>query len=335
LFGYTSWPGRVIVIEHTIDGRKYYSQYGHLRYPKGGFPNDPNRGDPWAIPVFGTTGNDNLSFRHPNDPYIYVRRGQQIGRVMEWPGDPSNSHLHFEVRTRPTGAWQGNCQGFGYTSSNKSSDDPRSLEQWLEEVYYWLNPVNFIYEHARSGAVPLLTDSETPLEVRDEPSDEEGGIVGQLDTETVVRALELEKAGDGEWWYRLLGPRARGWIKAFKLSNQPPSYERKREILAGEIPPRARPTTAIRYSYSFNQLSGTANVPRGSNFTIWKAYGGCGFDAVDYALCQVGNDGRVRAYNHDCLSGEGLGTFGPWVRQGGCSRAEEFGWEVVCCAEPF
>jgi len=347
LSSYTDWPGRVIVIEHILNGERFFSLYGHLRYPTGRDPfNNPEEEDPWALPPFGTISG---GFRQPGDPAIYVRRGQQVGTVMKWRNDDgttnlSNSHLHFEIRTRATGAWLGNCQGEGYTESSKP-DDNRSVEQWLEDAYYWLNPVNFIYEHGRPTPLALVTDSHiSSAEVRTEPGDDRGISLGNLPTERPALAFEREKEGDGDWWYRVLAlinnpdrPLLRlklGWIKAYKSMTDLWPYTRKSEILAAELPqPPKRDSTVVSYSYSFNDLSGMASVPRGENFTIWKAIGGCGSDFLDIALCQVSRDGRVRAYNHDCLSEEGLGTFGPLVSQG-CSRAEEFGYAVQCCVEP-
>ena len=65
------YPGKVIVIHHDLpDGRIVYSMYGHLR------------SDSVAV----TQGQA-------------VTRGQVIAAVLEWPGAPWNSHLHWEMRT--------------------------------------------------------------------------------------------------------------------------------------------------------------------------------------------------------------------------------------------
>jgi len=50
----------------------------------------------------------------------------------------------------------------------------------------------------------------------------------------------------------------------------------------------------------------------------------------DVALVEVDKNGKIRAYNHDCLSGDGPGTFGAWVSDG-CSSAKEFGYVVRAC----
>jgi len=89
----------------------------------------------------------------------------------------------------------------------------------------------------------------------------------------------------------------------------------------------------VSYSYSFGDLSGRASVLRGDTLTIWDEPGGCGPLFPDTAQCQTNHLGQVRAFNHDCLSKDGPGTFGPWVSRG-CSTAEEFGFVVECCREP-
>ena len=66
-----NYPGKVIVIEHELpDGDIVYSMYGHVR------------GEDIAV-VPGQT----------------VTKGEVIATVLEWPGYPPNSHLHWEMRT--------------------------------------------------------------------------------------------------------------------------------------------------------------------------------------------------------------------------------------------
>jgi hypothetical protein len=87
----------------------------------------------------------------------------------------------------------------------------------------------------------------------------------------------------------------------------------------------------ISYFYSFiHDAPLTALVRPGEILTIYDEVGGCGPIHRDVAECEVSCDGRIRARNHDCLSGDGPGTFGPWVTAG-CSTAEEFGYVVECC----
>lgn len=87
-----SWPGWVMVIEHTLaGGGKLYTQYGHLNTPSV---------------VVGQI----------------VNRGGQIATVTEWPPPPGpgNTHLHFEVRT--FGYWSGSCSGPGYAPLGSTPD---------------------------------------------------------------------------------------------------------------------------------------------------------------------------------------------------------------------
>ena len=65
------YPGLVIVIQHELpDGDVVYSMYGHV--------------EPESVTV--TAGQA-------------VTRGQVIAAVLQWPGNPWNSHLHWEMRT--------------------------------------------------------------------------------------------------------------------------------------------------------------------------------------------------------------------------------------------
>ena len=87
----------------------------------------------------------------------------------------------------------------------------------------------------------------------------------------------------------------------------------------------------ISYFYSFiHNEPLITTVHRGETFTIHDEVGGCATGHRDIAQVEVNKNGKIRAYNHDCLSGDGPGTFGPWVKKG-CSTAEEFGYVVKAC----
>ena len=87
----------------------------------------------------------------------------------------------------------------------------------------------------------------------------------------------------------------------------------------------------ISYFYSFiHNEPLITTVDRGETFTIHDDFGGCGTVYHDIAQVEVDKNGKIRAYNHDCQSGDGPGTFGPWVKKG-CSTAEEFGFVVKVC----
>jgi hypothetical protein len=101
--------------------------------------------------------------------------------------------------------------------------------------------------------------------------------------------------------------------------------------LTGEVELALRPIR-FSYFYSFGDISGTASVSPGETFTIWDApWEGSPYH--DIAQCRTNRWRRIRAYNHDRLSEDGPGTFGPWIRTG-CSEAEEFGYVVRCCVPP-
>lgn len=87
----------------------------------------------------------------------------------------------------------------------------------------------------------------------------------------------------------------------------------------------------ISYFYSYIHTDPLiTTVVRGETFTIYDELGGCGPVHRDIAQVEVNKNGKIRAYYHDCLSGDGPGTFGSWVKKG-CSTAEEFGYIVKVC----
>ena len=87
----------------------------------------------------------------------------------------------------------------------------------------------------------------------------------------------------------------------------------------------------ISYFYSFIHTEPlVTTLDREETFTIYDDFGGCGTEHHDIAQVEVNKAGKIRAYNHDCLSGDGPGTYGPWVNKG-CSTAEEFGYVVEAC----
>ena len=98
-------------------------------------------------------------------------------------------------------------------------------------------------------------------------------------------------------------------------------------------PDHFNPNTDIVISYFYSYIHTEpliAIVHPGETFTIYDELGGCGPVYRDIAECEVSYDGQIRTRNHDCLSGPGPGTYGPWVSSG-CSTAEEYGYIVECC----
>jgi hypothetical protein len=103
-------------------------------------------------------------------------------------------------------------------------------------------------------------------------------------------------------------------------------------LLTAAVPSMAKHTgIKISYFYSFiHNEPLITTVDGGQTFTIYDEFGGCGTVYHDTAQVEVDKNGKIRAYNHDCLSGDGPGTYGPWVKKG-CSTAEEFGYVVQAC----
>lgn len=104
-------------------------------------------------------------------------------------------------------------------------------------------------------------------------------------------------------------------------------------LLSSTATPSMAKAKEIEISYFYSFLHNeplVTTVHRGETFTIHDDVGGCGTDHRDIAQVEVNKNGKIRAYNHDCQSGDGPGTFGPWVKKG-CSTAEEFGYVVKVC----
>jgi hypothetical protein len=103
-------------------------------------------------------------------------------------------------------------------------------------------------------------------------------------------------------------------------------------LLSTAVPSMAKnKPIEISYFYSFiHNEPLITNLDAGETFVIYDDFGGCGTEDRDIALVEVNKNGKIRAYNHDCLSGDGPGTYGPWVSKG-CSTAEEFGYVVEAC----
>ena len=129
------YPGRVVVIEHTESGgNTIYTQYGHL--------------------------NQNLEVVEGQ----FVSRGMELGTVIAWPGDISNSHLHFEVRTFEN--WtDGNCWGPGYAGAGLTPGQQG-----------WIDPIEEYFE--RRPAFPGYVVADAPLNIRDHHSLTNSNVVG-------------------------------------------------------------------------------------------------------------------------------------------------------------
>ena len=181
----TDYPGRVVVVKHTLPaGQIVYTQYAHLLYPPGRDP-FPGRAaeEVGAIPVGAR-----------------VRRGDRIGSVIEWPGAPGNSHLHFEVRDFER---QGqSCAGDGYALEG---EDPRDKG--------WIDPVDFYYEHRPRFPGPVVLWSSDARNIRWWG----GRVIGQLAPSSRATALGVYREESAQnWWYLIIHGARLGWVNGFK-----------------------------------------------------------------------------------------------------------------------
>lgn len=157
-----NYPGYVVVLEHTLStGAKLYSQYGHL--------------------------NNTLSVVSGQ----WVNRGSQLGTVLEWPDDPLNSHLHFEVRNFRTYT-DGSCAGPGYAPLG---EDPLD--------HGWLDPINEYFGRRPDFEGFAVNDFEGQL-VRAAPS-LNAGVIGTLAAGARVRtdSVWVDQNGADHWWLRV------------------------------------------------------------------------------------------------------------------------------------
>ncbi len=147
------YPGRVVVVRHRLpDGRTVYSMYAHMDF----------------CPQPGASCVAN---------HAAVRRGEQIGSLYE---QPSNTHLHFEVREFPFWDLTAKapsqveevpdhtvvCSGRGYAeeSSPAVGGDRNGTPYDLDGGY--LNPIDFIF----ARLPPLSNALAGTLTPRDAPS---------------------------------------------------------------------------------------------------------------------------------------------------------------------
>jgi murein DD-endopeptidase MepM/ murein hydrolase activator NlpD len=186
------YPGRVVVIQHTLnDGKIVYSMYGHL------------------ADLLVSPGDE-------------VRRGDQIGSIIY---QKDLSHLHFEIRG--FSYWSGklgepidqppedrndqiSCAGPGYKPHGE-----RTLED-----YGWLDPVEFYYNHRPPYPRAVVLNGRLSVAAPGDPAPPERrkhavypepmfGLepITFLPGFTVVTAVGVETTEDDErryqTWYRV------------------------------------------------------------------------------------------------------------------------------------
>jgi len=167
-------------------------------------------------------------YGHLNEPTLAcgdrVERGQEIGTVQVWPRDPSNSHVHFEVRG--FGEWtrdNRHCAGPGYRANPDEAG--------------WENPVDFYYAHRPPYPRPVVTTSAWERNLRSDRStqarpvrDRDGNpVVVPPATRLTARRVRRDiEPGVDNWWYRVQYQGYRGWINGYLW------HEKASELAVGE-----------------------------------------------------------------------------------------------------
>jgi len=125
------YPCGVVILEHTLpDGQSVYSMYAHIE----------------ALTVVAGE---------------WVAGGQVLGRICAWPGDRSNSHLHFEIRSfYIKDQVNGENAACLYRHRNFPPGPgywPVCGSHWLERPADegWLNPSDFILAHHAAAPTDL------------------------------------------------------------------------------------------------------------------------------------------------------------------------------------
>lgn len=167
---YSGYPGAVVVIRHTgKDGRRFQTQYGHIAIASGMRVGNP------------------------------VVMGQVIGTIIEWPNDPANSHLHFEVRNDTYDAYRPeDCVGPGYATAGRNPVNEG-----------WEDPVNQVYR--RRPAFPRWLITDGALYLRSGPS-LQYPIVASVPANARAFGYGVQRQGS-DWWYRVAHPNQYGEIQ--------------------------------------------------------------------------------------------------------------------------
>jgi murein DD-endopeptidase MepM/ murein hydrolase activator NlpD len=168
------YPGSVVVLEHTLSsGAKLYTQYGHLN-------------------------TSSLALGQ------VVNRGRQIGTVLQWPDDASNTHLHFEVRTFLN--WSGGgCSGPGYAVSGYTPDQQG-----------WLNPIDQYF--LRRPEFPGQVTTNFNQNVRNAPNRASGVAIASVpaNARVIADGVHADQSGSKDWWHRVeYAPGQWGYLAAY------------------------------------------------------------------------------------------------------------------------
>lgn len=265
----TEWntQGLGVGIEHPLeDGTTLYSHYVHL-----------NR-------VFVREGE-------------LVRRGQPVGAVLAWPGDDSNSHLHFEIRSRrqvsflDNGATSTveNCRGNGYSVISRSSGTTGTQLG----IWGFLDPTDTFYATRPTfpGAVRTQVQGgatcDNNRQIFSTP-DLSSPTAQTLAADQWTRATGVAFEGDGDasdedeilrGWYRLQG--ADPAVNEYVLGSAEIGSTIQSAICVGEpfrvgrqwTPPASDPVVDLRFGAT--DLNGTAltNWAPGGNAAVASGVG--------------------------------------------------------------
>ena len=285
-----SYPGRVVVIEHTLsNGTKIYTQYGHL--------------------------NDALSVANGQ----LVNRGTPIGTIMSYPGDPPNSHVHFEVRSFKE--WTaGNCWGPGYADLGFTP-----LQQG------WLDPVDAYF--LRRPAFPGYLSTDIAQNVRSAPNRNSSTVIATISPGTLYKTdlVLADQGGTDEWWNTVnFSGTSWGYVAAYWDDGW------GGEIYATELTRYPGPlglaemVTAGSDLYVFARAAdGQVKYNRRTSAGTWAGWINLGGVATSEPVAVVNNDGRVQVFVRGTdntvstrrQTSAGSSTWDAWVSLGGSLRS--------------
>lgn len=283
-----NYPGHVVVIEHTqSNGVKLYTQYGHLNAP--------------VVAV-----------------NQLVNRGTQIGTILSWPNDVSNTHLHFEVRTFKQ--WgPGNCAGPGYADLGMTPGQQG-----------WLDP---IHEHfTRRPEFPGHALSDIQQSVRSAPNRNAPSIATvAAGTRLITDSVWTDQSGTDDRWHRVRYDGVNwGYMAAYFdqgwggeiYTTEPTRYPGPVEL--------AGLTVAGGDLYVFARASGGGlSYRRRNSAGSWTGWSSLGGTLTSDPAVAVNADGRVQVFvrgsDRSVLyrrqASAGSSSWEPWTSLGGVATS--------------
>ncbi len=125
--------GKRVIIKHRVDGRTYYTYYGHLRKVAPEIPVGTDRYD------------------------THVKRGQIIGWAGKTGYPGTGVHLHFELETAP-GQWLDPYDIYDYRHAYPAPTNPRGRECGPNHFWRVCPPA----PHVRSDEAPPPPEGQRP-----------------------------------------------------------------------------------------------------------------------------------------------------------------------------